>query len=124
MEAAKGQRRPGGESHRVDGGDGVLAKGHDVGVVSHLHALLLQLVDNGATVGVATEEDEDVALLQLAHDRDGGLVGAGRADEGGKARHAAIDQLDTPRAQLDVVDGAVQVAVPLPVGILGAAGQL
>ena len=33
----------------------------------------------------------------------------GAADDGGKARHAAIDQLDTPRAQADVIDRAVQM---------------
>ena len=55
-------------------------------------------------------------LLQLAHDLDRDLVALGRADDGRKAGHTAIDQLDAPGAQLDVVDGAVQVTVAVPVG--------
>jgi RecA-family ATPase len=42
------------------------------------------------------------------------------ADDGGKAGHAAVHQLDAPGAQLDVVDRAVQVAVqPLPRAVPG-----
>ena len=60
------------------------------------------------------QKDEDVALLQLAHDLHRHLVALGRADDGRKARHAAIDQLDAPRTQLDVVDRAVEVVRPEP----------
>ena len=60
------------------------------------------------------EEDQDVAPLQLAHDLDGDFVALGAADDGGKAGHAAVDQLDAPGAQLHVVDGTVQIAVALP----------
>ena len=100
-----------GKAEGVDGADRVGAEGHDVGVVAHLDPFLLQLVDDAAAVDVAAEEGEDVALLQLAHDLDGHGVGLGAADDGGEAGHAAVDQLDAPRAQLDVVDGAVEVAV-------------
>ena len=108
--AAERQRRPGGEAERVDGRDGVGAEGHDVGVVAHLDALFHQLMDDAAAVHVAREEHEDVALLQLAHDRHRRLVAAGGADDGGEAGHAAVHQLDAPGAQLDVVDGPVRVA--------------
>ena len=66
-------------------------------------------MDDAAAVDVAREEDEDAAALQLAHDLDGDLVALGAADDGAEARHAAVDQLDAPGAQLDVVDRAVQL---------------
>ena len=62
------------------------------------------------------QEDQDVALLQLAHDLDRHLVALGAADDGGEAGHAAVDQLDAPGAQLDVVDRPVQVAVAAVAG--------
>ena len=105
---------------------GVGAEGHDVGVVAHLDAFFLKLVDDAAAVDVAAEEDQDVALLQLAHDLDGDLVRLGAADDGGEAGHAAVDELDAPRAQLDVVDRAVEVAVAVggaPTGALIRAGE-
>jgi len=69
----------------VDGGDGVQAKWHDVGIVTHLHALFHKLVDHAPAVDVAAEEDQDVTHLELADDLDGGLVGPGCADDGSKA---------------------------------------
>ena len=50
-------------------------------------------------------------LLQLAHDLDRDFVRLGAADDGGEAGHAAVHQLDAPRAQLDVVDRAVEMTV-------------
>ncbi len=90
--------------------DRVGAEGHGVGVVAQLDAFLLKLVDDAAAVDVAAQEGQDVAPLQLAHDLDRHRVRLGAADDGGEAGHAAVDQLDAPRAQLDVVDRAVQVA--------------
>jgi len=84
----------------------------------------VQLVNDGATVGIAAEKDQNVAFLQLSHDGDGGRVGAGRADDGGKSRHAAIHQLDAPRTQLDIVNGAVQVTAVLELCVTGVAEQL
>ena len=127
LEAAEGERRAGGKAERIDGADGVGAEGHGVGVVAQLHALFHELVDDAAAVDVAGQEAQDVAPLQLPHDLHGHFVGLGAADDGGKAGHAAIDELDAPRAQLDVVDGAVQVAVAvflnLGAGEGGAARQ-
>jgi hypothetical protein len=45
--------------------------------------------------------------------RYGGFVGVGGPDDGSEAGHAAIDELDPPRPQLDVVDRTVEV----PVGV-------
>ena len=106
--AAEGEGGAGGEAERVDGRDGVEAERHREGVVAQLDALLEQLMDDAAPVDVAGEEDQDAAALQLAHDLDGHLVALGAADDGGKAGHAPIDQLDAPGAQLDVVDGPVE----------------
>ena len=111
LQAAEGQRAAYGKAEGVDGTDRVRAKGHDIGVIAHLDPFLLQLVDNAAAVDIAAEEGENVAALQFAYDLDGHGVGLGTAHDGGKARHAAVDQLDAPRAQLDVVDGAVEMAV-------------
>ena len=55
------------------------------------------------------QEDEDAAALQLAHDLDGHLVVLGAANDGAEARHAAVDELDAPGAQLHVVDWPVQL---------------
>ena len=109
VHAAEGEGRAGGEAQGVDGRDGVGAERHDVGVVAHLDALFDQLVDDAAAVDVAGEEDQDAAALQLAHDLDGHLVALGAADDGAEPGHAAVDQLDAPGAQLDVVDGAVEL---------------
>ena len=109
LHAAEGERRAGGEAERVDGGDRVEAERHREGVVAELDALFLKLVDDAAPVDVAAEEDEDAAALQLADDLDGHLVALGAADDGAEPGHAAVDQLDAPGAQLDVVDGAVEL---------------
>ena len=44
-------------------------------------------------------EDEDVALLEVARQLLGGLVVGQRADAGGEAGHAAVDELDALLAQ-------------------------
>ena len=106
LHAAEGERRAGGEAQGVDGRDGVDAEGHGEGVVAELDALLHELVDDAAAVDVAGEEDQDAATLELAHDLHGDLVALGAADDGAEARHAPVDQLDAPGAQLDVVDRA------------------
>ena len=77
LHAAEGQGRTGGKAHGIDGGDGVQAEGHDVGIVAHLHALFHELVDHATAIDVAAEEDQDVAHLELADDLDGGLVAPG-----------------------------------------------
>jgi hypothetical protein len=56
------------------------------------------------------QESEDVAALQFTHDLNRHLIGFGRADDSGEAGHPAVYQLDTPGPQLNIVDGAVQVA--------------
>ena len=89
--------------------DGVDAERHGEGVVAELDALFLQLVDDAAPVDVAAEEDEDAAALQLADDLDGDLVALGAADDGAEPGHAPVHQLDAPGAQLDVVDGPVEL---------------
>ena len=109
VHAAEGERRAGGEAQGVDRRDGVETERHREGVVAELDALLDELMDDAAAVDVAREEDEDAAALQLAHDLHGDLVALGAADDGAEARHAAVDQLDAPGAQLDVVDRAVQL---------------
>ena len=110
LHAAEGQRRAGGEAQRVDRRDGVEAERHDVRVVAHLHPFFHELMDHGAAVDVAAEEDQDVALLQLAHDLDRDLVALGAADDGREAGHAAVHELDAPGAELDVVNRAVEAA--------------
>ena len=70
----------------------------------------MQLVDDAAPVDVAGEETEDVTALEFAHDFDGDFVGRGRADDGGKAGHTAIDKLNAPGTQLNIVDGTVEIA--------------
>ena len=122
--AAKGQRCPRGKASRVDGGDRVPAEGDDVGIIPHVHPFLPQLVNDGAPVDVAGEKDEDIALLEFPDDGNRGLIRAGRTDDGGKARHTAVHQLDAPRAQLNVVNRAVEVTVTREIRILGAADQL
>ena len=104
--APKGQGCTGGEASGIDSGDGIGAEGHDVGIVAHFHTLFHQLMDDAPSVDIAGEEDEDVTLLQFADDLHRCLVGAGCADDRRKARHASINKLDTPTAQLDVVYGA------------------
>ncbi len=111
--AAKGQRRAGGEASGIDGGDGVRAEGHDVGIVAHFDTLFHQLMDDAPSVDVAGEEDENVTLLQLPHDLDSRLVGLGSADDGREAGHPPVHQLDAPGAQLDVINGAVNIAARL-----------
>ena len=66
-------------------------------------------MDDAAAVDVAAEEDEDTARLQLAHDLDRDLVALGAADDGTEPGHAAVDQLDAPGTQLDVIDGTVEL---------------
>ena len=109
VHAAERERRAGGEAEGVDGGDGVDAERHREGVVAELDALFLQLVDDAPPVDVAAEEDEDAAALQLADDLDRDLVALGAADDGAEPGHAAVDELDAPGPQLDVVDRAVEL---------------
>ena len=111
LHAAEGERAAHGKAQRIDGADGVGAEGHDVGVVAHLHPFLLQLVDDAPPIHVAAQEGEDVAPLELADDLDGDGIRLRLPDDGGEARHAPVHQRNAPGAQLDVVDGAVQVAV-------------
>jgi hypothetical protein len=82
----------------------------------------MQLVDDAAPVDVAGEEDQDVALLQLAHDLDRHLVGLGAPTMAAKPGMRPSTKLDAPGAQLDVVDGAVGIAAlssPAAVGCRG-----
>ena len=113
FQAAKGQRRAGGEPQGVDGGDGIGSEGDDVGIVAHLHPFLHELVDDAPPVNVAGEENQDIALLQFPHDGDGGLVGFGCPNDGGEAGHAPVYKLDAPAPQLDVVNGAIGIATLL-----------
>lgn len=110
FQAAEGQRRAHGEAQGINGAERVGAEGDSVGVVPQLNPFL-ELVDDAAAVDVAGQESQDVAALQLADDLDGHCIRFGRADDGGEARHAAVHQLDAPRAQLDVVDRSVQMPV-------------
>jgi hypothetical protein len=50
---AKSQGGASGKAEGVDGTDGIGAKGHDVGIVPHLHPFFLELVDDGPPVDVA-----------------------------------------------------------------------
>ena len=79
-------------------------------------------MDDGAAVDVAAEEDQNVALLQLAHDLDRDLVALGAADDGRKAGHAAVHELDAPSPKLDVVNRAVQPACAVAVTIAAHIG--
>ena len=124
LQPAERQRRPRREPQRVDRRDRILAEGHDVRIVPHLHTLLAQLVDHRTTVRIAAQEDQNIPLLQLPHDAHRSLVRPGRPHDRGEARHAAVDQLDTPRTQLDVVDGAVQMAIARKTRIIRPADQL
>ena len=65
---------------------------------------------------------EDASALQLADDLDRDLVALGAADDGAEAGHAAVDQLDAPGPELDVVDGAIELHL-VAVGREGARSE-
>ncbi len=117
LETAKGQRRAGSKAQGINGAERIRTKRHGVGIVPQFDALFGQLVDDAAPIHIPREESEDVALLQFAHDLDRHLVRLGRTHNRRKPRHTPIHQLDTPGAQLDIIDRAIQMpAITVPIG--------
>ena len=100
LEAAEGHRGAAGEAERVDERRGV-------GAVGDQERLPVHLARRGggaarpcvSPLRVRAHEDEDVALLQVARELLGRLVVRQRADAGGEAGHAAVDELDPLLAQ-------------------------
>ncbi len=113
LQPAEGQRAAHGPVEDEDAVDGARAGRHDVGVPAHLHVLFLELVLQRAAVAAGHGEDEDAALLQLAHDVDGRLIVRRRPQDGGEARHAAVHELDADLAHGRVAQEAEVARVRL-----------
>ena len=117
LDAAEGHGRARGEVEGVDGCAHVPSVRDKVGVPTHFHALLGQLLRHGVAVAAPGHENQDALLLELARQSHGLLVGGQAAHAGGEPRHAAVHQLDPLIAQDGIVREAEERGLRLVRGI-------
>ena len=111
--ATKGQSASNGPIEHVYAGVGVTSDGYDIGAPAHFHALFGELIEHALAVPIGDKESEDAAFLQFADGTDGNLITGRGAEDGGKAWHTAIDELNTQLTQDGVGHEALETVFDL-----------
>ncbi len=106
LDAAEGHRRAGGKAHGEDGGADIGPEGNQACRPADLHPLLHQLLGKLLPVILRGHKHVEVLLLQLLGDISRYLISGSRADDGGETGGGAVNELDPPLPQDDVVGGA------------------